>query len=208
MKRSVIGMGVLCLVLAAPGARAQTLEEQLRSQLADARSQLQDLQGQQAQWQAQKTQLEQERDDARKALGSAKSELSNDKSAVTQNASALAAERNAREQAETKVQALEKTIAAADAQSHAQELHGNDLTAQLSQAQNQVATCTAKNQQLYQVGNEILDAYSHMTIGTVVASREPFAASERVKLENAAQAYGDRLYEQRYDSRATNVKKP
>ena len=208
MKRSVIGMGVLCLVLAAPGARAQTLEEQLRSQLADARSQLQDLQGQQAQWQAQKTQLEQERDDARKALGSAKSELSNDKSAVTQNASALAAERNAREQAETKVQALEKTIAAADAQSHAQELHGNDLTAQLSQAQNQVATCTAKNQQLYQVGNEILDAYSHMTIGTVVASREPFAASERVKLENTAQAYGDRLYEQRYDSRAANVKKP
>jgi chromosome segregation ATPase len=208
MKRSAIGIGVLCMALAAPYARAQTLEDQLRSQLADARSQLQDLQGQQAQWDAQKAQLQQERDEARKERDDAKAELSKDKPLAEQNASALASEREAREQAETKVQTLEKTIATADAQSHAQELRGNDLTTQLTQAQGQVTTCTAKNQQLYNIGNEILDAYSHMTIGTVIASREPFAASERVKLENAAQAYGDRLYEQRYDPRTTSVKKP
>jgi chromosome segregation ATPase len=208
MKRSAIGIGVLCMALAAPYARAQTLEEQLRSQLADARSQLQDLQGQQAQWEAQKTQLQQERDEARKELDDAKAQLSKDKPLAEQNTSALASEREAREQAEAKVQTLEKTIAAANAQSQEQQQRGNDLTTQLTQAQGQVTTCTAKNQQLYNIGNEILDAYSHMTIGTVIASREPFAASERVKLENAAQAYGDRLYEQRYDPRATNVKKP
>lgn len=208
MKSSMMGVIVLCALLAMPHASAQTLEEQLRSQLADARGQLQDLQGQQAQWQAQKAQLEKERDDARKALDAAKAELSKGESSSKQYESALTAEHNADEQAQAKVQALQKAIAAADAQSHSQEVRDNDLSTQLTQAQGQVTTCTAKNKQLYQIGNEILDAYSHMTIGSVVASREPFAASERVRLENAAQAYGDRLYEQRYDPRAVNVKKP
>jgi chromosome segregation ATPase len=208
MKPLAIGLGVLCLALAAPCVRAQTLEEQLRAQLVNARSQLQDLQGQQAQWEAQKAQLQQERDDARKALDAAKVELNKNKSGSTQDASALSAERSARAQDEAQIEVLQKDVASANAQSQAQLLHGNDLGAQLAQSQNQVTTCTARNKQLYQIGSEILDAYSHMTMGTVIASREPFAASERVKLENAAQAYGDRLYEQRYDPRETSVKKP
>lgn len=208
MKRSLIGIVTVCVALGLPHAHAQTLEEQLRAQLADARSQLQDLEGQQAQWQAQKTQLEQERDDARKALDAAKAELGKNQAGTAQNASALGAERSAREQDEARIQSLQKALAAATAQSHTQELRGSDLATQLTQAQGQVTTCTAKNLKLYQVGSEILDAYSHMTVGTVIASREPFAASERVKLENAAQDYGDRLYQQRYDPRATNVKKP
>jgi chromosome segregation ATPase len=208
MKRLLIGIVTLSMAAWLPHAHAQTLEQQLRAQLADARSQLQDLQGQQAQWQAQKTQLEQERDDARKAADAAKTQLGKNQAGSTQDASALAAERSAREQDEGKIQSLQKALAAATAQSHTQEQRSGDLATQLSQAQGQVTTCTAKNQKLYQVGSEILDAYSHMTVGTVIASREPFAASERVKLENAAQDYGDRLYEQRYDPRATSVKKP
>jgi chromosome segregation ATPase len=208
MKRLLIGIVTLSMAAWLPHAHAQTLEQQLRAQLADARSQLQDLQGQQAQWQAQKTQLEQERDDARKAADAAKAQLGKNQAGSTQDASALAAERSAREQDEGKIQSLQKALAAATAQSHTQEQRSGDLATQLSQAQGQVTTCTAKNQKLYQVGSEILDAYSHMTVGTVIASREPFAASERVKLENAAQDYGDRLYEQRYDPRATSVKKP
>jgi chromosome segregation ATPase len=208
MKRLLIGIVTVCMAAWLPHAHAQTLEQQLRAQLADARSQLQDLQGQQAQWQAQKTQLEQERDDARKAADAAKAQLGKDQAGSTQDASALAAERSAREQDEGKIESLQKALAAATAQSHTQEQRSGDLATQLGQAQGQVTTCTARNQKLYQVGSEILDAYSHMTVGTVIASREPFAASERVKLENAAQDYGDRLYEQRYDPRATSVKKP
>ena len=206
MKRAAIA--ILLYLGLVTGLHAQTLEQQLRSQLADARSQLQDLQGQQAQWQAEKTKLEQERDAARKEADAAKAELSKHRSASPQDTAALASERAAREQAESEVQRLQKTVADANANEHAQEQHGNDLVGQLHEAQTQVTTCTAKNQQLYQIGNEILDAYSHMSIGRVIASREPFAASERVKLENAAQAYGDRLYEQRYDPRATPAKKP
>ncbi|MGC1550918.1 MAG: hypothetical protein WA777_20535 [Rhodanobacter sp.] len=208
MKRLMMSVSILCALLMATHASAQTLEEQLRSQLADARGQLQDLQSQQAQWQAQKTQLEQDRDAARKALDSTKAELSKNHSASSQDASALASERAAREQAETQVQQLQKEVADAHTKERAQEGRGTDLTTQLSASQGQVATCTAKNQQLYKIGNEILDAYSHVTVGTVLASREPFAASERVKLENAAQAYGDQLYQQRYDPRAVVSKKP
>src|SRR5580692_11372866 len=46
MKRLLIGFSLLCALVIAPLAHAQTLEEQLRTQLADTRSQLQDLQGQ------------------------------------------------------------------------------------------------------------------------------------------------------------------
>jgi chromosome segregation ATPase len=205
MKRAALIAFMLSIGLTA-GLHAQTLEQQLRSQLADARSQLQDLQGQQAQWQAQKTKLEQERDAARKEADAAKVESSKHSSVSTQDASALASERAGREQAEAEVQRLQKVVADANAKEHAQEQHGTDLTTQLSEAQTQVTTCTVRNQQLYKIGNEILDAYSHMSLGKVIASREPFAASERVKLENAAQAYGDKLYEQRYDPRATSKK--
>lgn len=208
MKRLWISVSILCLVLTAMQASAQTLEEQLRSQLADTRSQLQDLQGQQAQLQAQKAQLQQEHDDARKALDDVKAELGKDRASTSQDASALSAERTAHEQANAQVRQLKKELADTATKEHAQEEQGSDLATQLSAAQAQVGTCTAKNQQMYKIGNEILDAYSHIGLGTVLASREPFAASERVKLENAAQGYGDQLYQQRYDPRATNVKKP
>lgn len=208
MKRAAIAL--LLFIALTAGAHAQTLEQQLRSQLADARSQLQDLQGQQAQWQAEKTKLEQERDAARKEAGAAKAELGKPRPASTVDASKLATERTAREQAEAEAQRLQKEVADANAKVRAQEQQGSDLAGQLHETQSQVTACTAKNQQLYQIGNEVLDAYSHMSLGRVIASREPFAASERVKLENAAQAYGDRLYGQRYDPRATPVpaKKP
>lgn len=201
MKRAATLAIFLCIAFAG-SANAQTLEEQLRSQLADARNQLQDLQGQQAQWQTEKARLEQERDAARKDADAAKAELGKKPAVSSQNVAALAAERTAREQAEAKAQQLQKEVADANAKEHAQEQHGSDLAGQLNEAQQQVTACTAKNQQLYQIGNEILDAYSHIGLGAVIASREPFAASERVKLENAAQAYGDKLYEQRYDPRA------
>ena len=201
MKRAAMIASLLCLALTA-GVHAQSLEQQLRAQLADARSQLQDLQGQQAQWQAQKAQLEQERDAARKEADAAKAELGRHAAPPPQDTAALASARAAREQAEANVQRLQQAVADSAAREHAQTQRDTDLAGRLGEAQNQIAACTAKNQQLYSIGSEILDAYSHMRMGTLIAAREPFAAAERVKLDNAAQAYGDRLYQQRYDARA------
>ena len=75
---------------------------------------------------------------------------------------------------------------------------GGNLQTQLDEARQAIGTCSARNQRLYEVSQEILSAYEHVDMGTVIGARQPFAAAARVKLENAAQAYGDKLYEQRF----------
>lgn len=56
-----------------------------------------------------------------------------------------------------------------------------------------------KNDRLYAVGQEILTAYETMDVATVVAARQPFATQARVKYEQIAQQYGDKLYEGKFD---------
>lgn len=208
MKPFVILCGIACLLLPIASVSAQTLEEQLRTQLRDAHSQLQDLQGAQAQWQAQKAALEQERDQAHKALELAQAERSKSAAPAKQDVAALATERAGRERAEAEQKRLQAVIADSDAKVREQAGRSTGLATELGAAQVQVNHCMAKNQQLYTVGSEILDSYIHMDVGTMLSSRQPFAASARVKLENAAQAYGDRLYEQRDDPRAVSSATP
>ena len=206
MKRFAILSCVVCLLPIA-AARAQSLEDQLRAQLRDARSQLQDLQGSQAQWQAQKAMLEQERDQAQEALQAAQIELKKSQGPNARDVVALATERAARERAEAEAKRLQAVAADDEAKLHDQAERSTSMAADLEAAQVQVQHCTTKNQQLYAVANEILDAYSHIGVGTLLSSRQPFAVSARVKLDDAAQAYGDRLYEQRYDPRASSPDK-
>jgi hypothetical protein len=205
MRRLVIFFSVACLLAPVATAGAQTLEEQLRTQLRDARGQLQDLQIEQAQWQAQKASLEQARDQARKTLESALASAGGSHAQSVQDAVELAREHTARMEAEASSQQQQKSLVERDTQVKAENARNTDLTSQLAAAQAQVGTCTSKNLALYKVGGEILDAYSHMSVGTMLSSRQPFAASARVRLENAAQGYGDRLYDQRYDPRAIRV---
>ncbi|HEY9130356.1 MAG TPA: hypothetical protein VIM98_01260 [Dyella sp.] len=196
MKRILAVAISMGLAVASLGAQAQqgSLEEQLRSQLRDTRGQLQDLQGQQAQWQSQKAALEQERDQAKKALEQAQAELAKARGASP----ALAAEKAGRQKAEEETRQAQSAYAQVAGQAKQQESRNAALNTQLAGTQKQIEACSAKNEQLYKVGQEILDAYVHMDMGTLMSSRQPFATSARVKLDNAAQAYGDRMYEQRY----------
>ena len=202
MKRIARIAGTWALMLMASAIHAQSLEDQLRTQLREARSQLQDLQGQQAQWQAQQATAEQQRDQARKELQQAQAELAKLRGSSAGNTAAIATERADRQRAEAEAQRVQKAYGEATAKAQQQDAQNATLTTQWNTAKSQLGTCTAKNQQLYAIGNEILDAYAHLGFGTVLKSRQPFAAAARVKLENAAQAYGDRLYEQHYDPHA------
>lgn len=56
-----------------------------------------------------------------------------------------------------------------------------------------VADATRKNQELFQVGSEVLSKYEGFGLGTAIAAREPFTRTMRVKLENLVQEYGDKL---------------
>ncbi len=60
-----------------------------------------------------------------------------------------------------------------------------------------VELCRARNQELYGIGNEILTLYRDQGFGDTLAKREPVFQLKKVKLENAMQAFEDRLREQR-----------
>lgn len=79
------------------------------------------------------------------------------------------------------------------------------LTVAAGGQQDAVKQCEAKNTQLYAAGVEILHAYETLDMGTVMSARQPFAAQSRVKLEQIAQQYGDKLYEGRFDARGSNA---
>lgn len=46
---------------------------------------------------------------------------------------------------------------------------------------------------MYEAGKEILNAYERISTGDILALKQPFAGKARVKFEEQAQAYGDKL---------------
>jgi chromosome segregation ATPase len=200
MKRTLIAIALFAVL---PQAIAQTasLESRMRDQLRETRTQLQELQAQQSLWAAEKAALEKERDDAKKEAETARAAKSS--SAVSPEASrALAAERQRREAAEASLQRGKADMDSSAVALRTAEAERARLAKELDAAKGQVDACTARNVQMYRVGQEVIAAYESIDMGDIVGSRQPFAAKSRVKLETAAQSFGDRLYEQRFDPRA------
>ena len=199
MKRTLIALVLLAVF---PAAQAQTasLESRMRDQLRETRTQLQDLQAQQSTWAAEKAALEKERDAAKQEAEAAHATKA--APAVSpETTRELAAERQRRETAEA---SLQRGKADADAQALAlrtAEAERARLAKELDLSKGQVDACTARNVQMYQVGKEVIAAYENIDTTDIVSSRQPFAAKSRVKLENAAQSFGDKLYDQRFDPR-------
>jgi hypothetical protein len=69
------------------------------------------------------------------------------------------------------------------------------LKAQLATTNTSLSSCTAKNAQLFAIGNQILDAYSHKDdVLGAFANHEPFIGFKRVQLQNIVQDDQDKLY--------------
>ncbi|WP_198087174.1 hypothetical protein [Variovorax sp. E3] len=205
----------------APGG--QSMEERLRAQLRATTTQLQQAQNELAALKA-----GQPAGAPAKTAGAAASpsELEALKKELAQSQSQQSAERRAREQAGAGSQQLRQQAQATTEKATAQiaQYRGayDDLLkmARASEAERQrlaneaathrtaIAQCEAKNAQLYAVGQEILKAYETVDLGSVLASRQPFAAQSRVKFEQIAQQYGDKLYEGKFDVRAVNAPAP
>jgi chromosome segregation ATPase len=60
-----------------------------------------------------------------------------------------------------------------------------------------LAQCTRDNVALYQTGMELLDRWRDRTLGERIGQAEPFTQIGRVKLENLAEGYRDRLEDSR-----------
>ncbi|KWA81390.1 hypothetical protein WL30_27840 [Burkholderia ubonensis] len=208
-QHAIVAAGLAgALLLAAGGAGAQGIEDKLRSQLRSTVQALRQLQNGQAQLQADKTAAERQRDDALAQLKAAQAQLAAAKGQSGGEAAArraLAQERAAREQdaqALAKYKASYEDLLAVSRARDAQHMQQGEIRAR----DTQLKTCQAHNAELYRVGREILDAYEHVGIGTLFASRQPFAAAARVKYDDLAQRYGDALYAGKYDpaARAAN----
>lgn len=83
-----------------------------------------------------------------------------------------------------------------------------NLAAEAGARQAALKRCESANAKLYSVGQDILRAYETVDVATVLAARQPFAAQSRVRYEQIAQDYGDKLYEGRFDVRAVDAAAP
>lgn len=200
--RRVLVSTVLALLFGSAQAQpGQSMEERLRAQLRITTTQLQQAQNELAA--------------LKSAPGAAKSaappaDVEGLKKDLAHAQAQLASQRKA--SGEQNQVALEKVNAqlaqqraayegalklARAAESERSRLHGENEARHAALTQ-----CEVKNAHLYAVSQEILHAYETIDMGSLIAARQPFAAQSRVKLEQAAQTYGDQLYAERFDARS------
>lgn len=183
----------------AGGARAESMEERLRAQLRTTTQQLSQLQGEQAQVNAAKAAAEAQRDAAQKELEALRAQLAQARG----QADKLAGQQEAvMESAQAQVSAtqaqLGKFKGAYDellTLARTKESERQTLARNLAQRDEEVKVCVAKNREMYEAGKEILNAYERISTGDILAIKQPFAGKARVRFEEQAQAYGDKLYD-------------
>lgn len=200
--RSALALGLA--LLASSGAHAEGMEERLRTQLRSTTQQLQALQSEQAQ--------------AAAARSAAESQLSTAQAQIKRLEAELAKARQQNEQLAGQQAALHEAAQAQVAASNEQvgkfkqayeelltrargvEAARAQLTSDLAARDEQLQQCTTRNHEMYQVAREVLDAYERIDVADVVKLRQPFASRARVKFEELAQSYGDRLYDTQFDA--------
>lgn len=200
--RSALALGLA--LLASNGAHAEGMEERLRTQLRSTTQQLQALQSEQAQ--------------AAAARSAAESQLSTAQAQIKRLEAELAKARQQNEQLAGQQAALHEAAQAQVAASNEQvgkfkqayeelltrargvEAARVQLTGDLAARDEQLQQCTTRNHEMYQVAREVLDAYERIDVADVVKLRQPFASRARVKFEELAQSYGDRLYDTQFDA--------
>ncbi|MWK59173.1 DNA repair protein [Pseudomonas otitidis] len=200
--RSALALGLV--LLASSGAHAEGMEERLRTQLRSTTQQLQALQSEQAQ--------------AAAARSAAESQLSTAQAQIKRLEAELAKARQQNEQLAGQQAALHEAAQAQVAASNEQvgkfkqayeelltrargvEAARVQLTGDLAARDEQLQQCTTRNHEMYQVAREVLDAYERIDVADVVKLRQPFASRARVKFEELAQSYGDRLYDTQFDA--------
>ncbi|WP_228121710.1 hypothetical protein [Variovorax paradoxus] len=210
-------------VAQAQQAQGASMEERLRAQLRTTTTQLQQAQNELA---ALKAGQPAGKAPAAPGAAPAASELETLKKELAASQAQLASERHARGQASAGNAQLREQAQAASEKAGAQiaqyrgaydellkmarasEAERQRLAGEAALQRTALTQCEAKNTQLYAVGQEVLRAYETMDVGSVLASRQPFAAQSRVKYEQIAQQYGDKLYESRFDVRAVSAPAP
>ncbi|WP_343549677.1 hypothetical protein [Ralstonia sp.] len=207
-------LALLAMASLSPGiARAQqpSMEERLRAQLRATTTQLQQTQAQLAQLQAAGGNAPAS-DASKKELADLRAQLDAERARTRQlSEGSAAAHREAQtvaDKANTQITQLRAAYEELLRRARASEAERQKLVTASVTQQTALQQCEAKNAKLYAVGQEVLNAYESMDVTTVIAARQPFATRSRVKYEQIAQAYGDKLYDGRFDPRAVTTPAP
>lgn len=202
----------LLLALAAGTAHAQqgqSMEERLRNQLRITTTQLQQAQNELAALKAGQPRggAGGDAETLRKELDAARAQLAAERGARDKLAdSARQAQQHSQAVAEKAGSQIAQYRGAYDEllrMARGLDAERQRLAVEATTRQSALARCEAANAQLYAVGQDILRAYETVDLGTVLAARQPFAAQSRVRYEQIAQEYGDKLYQGRFDARST-----
>jgi colicin import membrane protein len=201
---------IIPLVLVTSPALAQSgeMEQRLREQLRQTVMELRGLQENQAILEAQKAAAEKERDALKKDAG--KGSVS-DEEVARLKFDFSAAEADARAVRGEAAQLRDALAKASDeamrVSAERDQLRTNlqQAAAQLTDTRSAVQACDDKNAQLVSVGKDMVAAYEKLGSGGKLLARDPFFQFKRVALENQAQAFGDRVYENQFNSQTDRV---
>ncbi len=204
MNTRICGLLLVIGSLAATGASAEGMEERLRTQLRSTTAQLQALQSEQAQASAARIAAENQAKQAQAQIKQLTTELDKARGVVEQlvgqqqslHSQAQAQVAASNEQTGKFKKAYEELLVLAKGK----ETERARLQVQLSERDTQVQQCSAKNQQMYGVAQQLLTAYEKIDVAEVMSIRQPFASGARVKFEELAQGFGDQLYQSRFDA--------
>lgn len=207
-------LALLAAASLAPGmamAQQPSMEDRLRAQLRATTTQLQQTQAQLAQLQAGGGNAPAS-DASKKELADLRAQLDAERARTRQlSEGSAAAHREAQtvaDKANTQIAELRAAYDELLRRARTSEAERQKLATASTAQQAAMQQCEAKNAKLYAVGHEVLSAYESMDVGTIIAARQPFATKSRVKYEQIAQEYGDKLYDGRFDPRAVTAPAP
>jgi hypothetical protein len=197
-RRKKLGLAVLCagLICGLVPAAAQQQDDQtsrLRAALREATAHARDLEDQNATLQAKQSEADRDKLALTDKLAADEKELAGlrqheaaDQGALHQSSAQLEAEQaNLAKWQGAYKDAAEKAVT--------RDSDAKRLDAALSQTRHRAETCEAKNQDLYKLGQQVLDLYDQKGLFDLLAAGEPVTKLKRVEYENIMQDYQDKL---------------
>lgn len=206
MKPQLLVALPMILCLGSTSVLAESMEERLRTQLRSTTQQLQTLQSEQAQSVAARNAAESQLSAAQAQIKQLNAQLGKAHGQIEQaGARHEQLTSAAQSQAAASGQQLDKFKQAYEellGRARALDSERGRLATDLAARDTQVQQCSVQNKNMYELAKEVLEAYEKIDVADVVKLRQPFAGSARVKFEELAQAYADRLYQTQFDANA------
>ncbi|HET8870474.1 MAG TPA: hypothetical protein VFM48_08515 [Aquabacterium sp.] len=201
MRRQLSRLGALMIFLVVAGSSPAHAGDREQEQVHRLKLQLRQMQQQQSEAEAQlaadKAALTTTADAAKQEAHASKAVAAQASKRVSALNSELQSVREEKSKLVDQVAQLQKQL---EEQKQAWQTYKDDTLAKSLEQKSQYETlrtryqqCRQDNVQLYDLGSELLTRYENKGLGEVLSAKEPFVQLGRVKLENFAAQYRDKL---------------